>query len=521
MNIGYHLLIHNIVCIFALISTLGLGTLVLIKDHKRTIYVVFALLNFSVGFFYLSHLLGVNATTAEEAYEFFKYNWLNTAMVIFTAHLLFETIGESKKHKFGIWMTYITGFGLIGYYILFPDALLKMPVPKMYMPFYYVPGDFYTVMRIYVLAIPTYSCYYFFKAFIKSKGGEHVRMKYIAAALLFGYGIGTTSILPIYDVYFDPIISMLFGFYTLFLAYGIIEFETFNIKVVGKRAIVYGCFVATTSVLIVLINTINSIIIENYKGFPLWVLPLLSSFIAVGIGTFIWSRVKEVDVAKYEFITIVTHKFRTPLTSIKWSAEILESQNSTEVDKQEAVRAIKHSEVVLSELIETLVKAYRTDNEPYAYVNQKCDFKQIIDEVLAERRDLISEKMAKISFVSEPNLPPIFLDKDRISFVIQTIIDNAINYSPKGKIITIEVNREKNSIVSKIKDEGIGISKEELPHIFSKFYRGNAAKRADTEGLGIGLSLAHQIVERHGGELSVRSDGIGQGTEFTLRLPIT
>jgi signal transduction histidine kinase len=120
----------------------------------------------------------------------------------------------------------------------------------------------------------------------------------------------------------------------------------------------------------------------------------------------------------------------------------------------------------------------------------------------------------------------IFMDIGRIQFVIQTLLDNAIAYTPTGGAIKVELKEEsdKNGVVKNIlllvHDSGIGFTQEELGRLFKKFWRSAGALKVDTEGMGIGLFLAKRIVEHHNGSLSAESEGLGKGTNFIMRLPI-
>ena len=110
-------------------------------------------------------------------------------------------------------------------------------------------------------------------------------------------------------------------------------------------------------------------------------------------------------------------------------------------------------------------------------------------------------------------------DTDRIRFVVQVFIENAIHYTPNNGLITISVYREGKTIVCSVKDTGIGISQENMPLLFSKFYRGDKARMVDTEGVGIGLYAVKEIIFRHHGKTWAESSGLNQGSTFYFSLP--
>ena len=106
-----------------------------------------------------------------------------------------------------------------------------------------------------------------------------------------------------------------------------------------------------------------------------------------------------------------------------------------------------------------------------------------------------------------------------MQFAIQILIENSFAYTPEKGSIYIKIFKEDSHVTMSIKDSGMGISKEDLPRMFTKFFRSHDAKTVDTEGMGIGLFMAKEIIERHGGNVSVKSEGLGKGSEFSIHLP--
>jgi two-component system phosphate regulon sensor histidine kinase PhoR len=234
------------------------------------------------------------------------------------------------------------------------------------------------------------------------------------------------------------------------------------------------------------------------------------------MSVFVWRKLRESDLLKYEFITTVTHKFRTPLTHIKWASENLFTTHPT-AEQDEQLQYIKTANTKLVELTNLLVGVSEAERSEFDYRMEKCDIAVAVEEVIVSIDEQIKSVQAKVEKDLEKGVYAS-CDVMRIKFIIQTFIENAIHYMPKGGNVHVSVKNENGTIVCRVKDEGIGIAKEEVPMLFTKFYRGDEARRVDTEGMGIGLFIAKQIINHHHGKIWVESEGLGRGSTFGFSL---
>lgn len=237
------------------------------------------------------------------------------------------------------------------------------------------------------------------------------------------------------------------------------------------------------------------------------------------MGILIWRRELASEVLKYEFVNIVTHKFRTPLTYITWSIENLRKNQSPD-EKAESIRQIENATSRLLEITDILIDISKID-EGYSYVFKAESMREIVENIMKLYADRIREKGIQFNINMDYNLPLISVDAKRMELVIKILLENAFKYTPKGGFISINVSLYKNSLKFSIKDTGIGISSKDVGHMFTKFYRSKEATGADTEGLGMGLFIAKNIIERHGGRIYVSSEGVNKGSEFTFLIPLS
>lgn len=234
----------------------------------------------------------------------------------------------------------------------------------------------------------------------------------------------------------------------------------------------------------------------------------------------VWKRTSENEVLKYEFVTIVAHKFRTPLTHIKWSTDEL-AKNEVDKYKRETLQDIQKSNEKLIKLTNTLVEITDSENEASStYVLQRTELCAFVKAVGEEMRHEFHEK--NVFFTIQCPAEPIHakIDSQRMEFVLQTILENARNYTPTGKNVTVALGQEGHKALIAVTDDGIGIDKKDIGLISTKFFRTENAKSADTEGFGVGLYLAQAIARRHKGSIEVFSEGVGRGSTFTIVLPL-
>lgn len=235
---------------------------------------------------------------------------------------------------------------------------------------------------------------------------------------------------------------------------------------------------------------------------------------------FIIRKLNENETLKYEFITIIAHKFRTPLTQVKWSVDELIGGEQDSYRKQ-SLKDIQQSNEKLIKLTGALIELTDSDNNASSsYTFETVSLGDFIRTVSESFKDAFHEKNIFFSVQCQSEEIKVNIDKQRMEFVFQTLLENAITYTTPGKNVTVIVQQIGGKAVVSVTDGGIGISEKDLSSVFSKFYRTENAKNTDTEGFGVGLYLSKAIVRRHKGKITVDSAGINFGSTFTVTLKI-
>jgi signal transduction histidine kinase len=513
-----HLLVHNIVSIVSALATIGVALFLFLKKERSVASNAFAGTFLAGAVFTISHIIGVNAGDPYFSQTAFLFNCSVFFVAAFNTHAILAITNKDRELRWVLIAMYSAAVVFSILYFIFPNLFFVLSVKKMYFPYYYEPGplNFLRIVYIFLIFLPfaLYELGLAYRKAISSK--EKNQFKYLIFTIAFGYMVAFIPNLLIFDIQVDPLWGMGFGvFAAVPLMYGAIKYELFDVRVIAKQSVLYASSIAIVGGLITFINYASEWIHSINSSFPNWIVPIVSSLLVVTTTVIVWRRLRENDVLKYEFITTVTHKFRTPLTHIKWASENLGKDEISKEDSKQQLSYIANANTKLVELTNLLVNASETENTVFDYNLKKADLALVIDEVLVYVNDQAKAK----NIIIEKNIPSrtyALIDSARIHFVIQTLIENAIQYSQGPGTIELSLAKESSNVIFRVHDKGIGISPEEINLLFAKFYRGKQARLADTEGLGIGLFISREIITKHNGKIWVESDGAGKGSTFAF-----
>ena len=222
-----------------------------------------------------------------------------------------------------------------------------------------------------------------------------------------------------------------------------------------------------------------------------------------------------------EFVSSVSHEFRTPLAVIYSAGENLADGVTKEYSQVSRYgNLIKGEGKKLSKMVEQILDFAGANSGKKKYDLREVKISEIIENALAECQPLIAEKSFKVETEIAENLPEIMADKNALMQAVQNLIANSIKYSNGEKFLKISATNGGNKVKIIIEDRGIGIARSDLKHIFEPFFRAKAVVDEQIHGNGLGLSLVKQTVEAHGGKIAVESQ-IGKGSRFTIEIPST
>lgn len=229
----------------------------------------------------------------------------------------------------------------------------------------------------------------------------------------------------------------------------------------------------------------------------------------------------EANQLKSEFISVVSHQLRSPLSNLKWALEVLGSKRFGNLeDKQlEYLRIIQENSRRMHELVSDLLMVSRINQGTLNFERKDFSLVDLVNEVIMEFKPLAEASNVKIELEAPNSLSKAFADPARIKVVVENLLDNAIRYIDGGGMVKILVSSTGNSLLFNIEDEGLGIPKEDQKYIFQKFFRSQNVSRYQTQGSGLGLNIAKSIIEKSGGKIWFRSEK-DKGSTFYFTLPI-
>ena len=224
---------------------------------------------------------------------------------------------------------------------------------------------------------------------------------------------------------------------------------------------------------------------------------------------------------KSEFIATVSHEFRTPVTSISMSVDILNQEilgPLTERQK-ELVTSAKEDCHRLTKLARELLQLAKIESGSIQLREEELQFKEVVDATLRPLQIQFQEKNVQLVADVPDGLPPLHADEQQITWVITNLVTNALKYTPAGGSVTVRGRRDGGGIRLEVQDTGLGIPAEYLSRIFEKFVQVKQTPDATPGSVGLGLAIARQIVQMYGGRIWAESEP-GKGSTFAFVLPV-
>jgi PAS domain S-box-containing protein len=260
---------------------------------------------------------------------------------------------------------------------------------------------------------------------------------------------------------------------------------------------------------------INSSLLLNHKGNRIGIIIVFRNMLALKE----LERLRQLDELKSEFVSNVSHELRSPLSVIKSYVEtMLDQADPGDYQTQREFLTVVNNETDrLTDLVNDLLDISRIESGRFEMELSPVSLSDIIQAVV---RDLETKSSKHQIIVDIPSpLPDLSADEDKLVQVFLNLVDNAIKFSPDGGEIVIKAGAKRKMIKCDISDQGIGIAEKDISRIFEKFYRVDNSDKYEISGTGLGLPIVKNIIESHGGKISVKSE-LGKGSTFSIFLPL-
>ncbi len=530
--------VFNLLPLFSAVFVFVLGITVFLKSKRKRINVLFSIFAFIIGIWLVGSFMLIISKTAQEA---FFWDKLNYAVVIFIPsvvyHFAVEFAGE-KKNKIKL---IVLGYLLSTIFLIF-NLITNLFIDGVYEYSWGFHAKAQIVHHFFIIFFAFYLAMMFFeigKVYRRSDGIEKERAKFELLALAI-LTTGSIGFLPAYGISVMPFSYLSGLFFAIIAGYAITRYRLLEIRIF------------TIHILIITLNLLTFVYIfvsgsfrEMFARAIFFVGVLfISLLLKRGFDKELQQKMKlknlikeleqtnkkliELDKAKNEFISIAAHQLRTPPTVIKGYItmaleEIDNGKNKSIENVEEFLERALRSNERLIELVEDILDISRIESGKIQYhFEDDQDCEEILDNLFKSFEVRADEKGLKLEFkkITSP-LPKIRMDGKRIREVVSNLIDNAIKYTPKGKVVlTQKLSKDGKKIRIEVSDTGVGIAKKDMPGLFKKFARGTDTERLGADGTGLGIYVGKRIVEAHHGKIWAESEGVNKGSKFIVELPV-
>lgn len=424
------------------------------------------------------------------------------------------------------------------YFVIFTNLIITNAKVNLYGENFIYWGKLYI---FYVLYILVYFNFAFYRLYIKFKSSSDKTERPQIVFVLIGYGSSgiisfiSNLILPSFHIF---TLNWVGQISTILMAlsamYAIIKHRLFSIRIIATELLIFLLWIILL-VRLLLGQTLTDHIV-NSTSFILTI--IAGVFLIRSVIKEISQREKieilasdletsnkhlvDLNKQKSEFVSFATHQLRAPLTAMKGYASLLleGDMGKLEPESRVGISRIFEASKTLASIVEDYLNLTRIELGSMKYAFDAVDLRLLIENVLAELKPSIDEKTeVKFTYDYERigSTYRITADKEKLKQVISNIIDNALKYTPSGKVsVYLGFDRSKHRFILTVEDTGIGISKDILPRLFMKFSRADNANMTNIKGTGLGLYVAREIMNAHGGTIDAKSEGEGKGSKFIL-----
>lgn len=566
-----------VVCIILMVVL----TFVVFKHGKQNISnKIFGFFIISALAWIFTNLIA-NLSCSNQGIDLLLWTKLSLVGPVFLPILLNLFAGSFPENKIALSKVYIFILGAItlGILLLIPTDLNVKSVQVMNYKtceFSFSPGPLYTFFTLYLLFGIFTTAYILIKKYLKGQIIEKLQIKYVLIGLISSVLVGVliSAILPMFGysqlINIGPAASL---FFIGFTAYAIIKHQLLDIRLIVAETVTYLVIIVLTIEIFFSRTFVEGLfrflflLIMGYGGYVLirsmkreiqFRMELQEMAEQLSHAN---SHLKELDRMKTEFVSLASHELLTPVSAIEGYLSMLLDEKLAKVDDPKAVHymdRVYRSAKRLARLVTDMLNVSRIEEGRLLVEKKEVSLAGLITQTIDELKFKAEDAKQKIAFEAQ-NHWETFADPDKLKEILVNLIGNSIKYSKGPGTITVSVETAPTSevgarwqkveeeikagplddqeaiksatderlrrlvgekqILIHIKDEGIGIPREELPRLFKKFHRVGDYSRAESQGTGLGLYISRALVELHHGRIWADSEGHSKGSIFTFSLP--
>ncbi len=536
MSVYFDFNLINILIALTIFINAILGALIFLKgkeDKNNQGYLIVILAILLWSFSMISYR---SASNVEDSVTWAK---LLYAMATFAASgfLYFSFVFPNEKINFGIGKKIIIAIAniLLFFLSLTNSFIVKDVVIAEQGEKIIKWGTLYPLYTIYISGVFLWGFINLYRKYKLSEGIEKTQIGYVFWGYFIASNLAMTSnlLLPSFGYFTFNWIGQIFTTIMVgFTTYAILKHHLLNIKVI------------TTEIFVILVS-ITLLVKTFFSVTPNEIIFNISIFL--GVASFgillIKSVLKEVnqreklevltkqlesanvelkrlDAAKSEFVSIVSHQLRTPLTAVKGYISMVKEGTYGKITaiQQDVLEKVFQSGERLIAFINDLLNLNRIEDGRITYAFAAVDLAQMADEVVFDLKAIAELKKLKLTWIKPHGLPMAWADADKVRQVVINFIDNAIKYTKQGSVAA-SLKQDGGFLIFEVKDTGVGMGPEEKARLFKKFERGEGGRLLYTGGTGLGLYVAKLMTDAHRGFISGESEGKSKGSTFSIKVP--
>jgi signal transduction histidine kinase len=534
------------------------GLFAYIKNPKELTAKLFGLLSLAFAVWSFAWFFLLSADNEVDAIFWAKLLTFGATFIpIFYFHWVLSLVELDKRRSFLLSIGY--GVTIIFALASFTDSYVAGVSPVLFFKFWPVAGPIYTIFIILgYLGLTLYAVKELVRGYFRFSGEKKHQIGFLIAGSLLAILGGATNFPLMYGIS----VMQPFGLFAVMLSPFVFSYAAVRYKLMNVRVVATQFFLGALNLVFIINFLLSETTRDRFFNILLLVVVFYFTVLVMrGVEREIEQRknieklakdlelandrLKELDQLKSEFVSLATHQIRGPLTAIKGYVSLMLEGDYGEVPQnlKEPISIVAQSSQSLSVIVEDYLNVSRIEQGKMNYDFTVFDLNVLAGEVVNEMKPNIEKKGLTISLEVSPEPANIQADIGKIKQVIGNLVDNAVKYTPavnvgdaqsagqspsptstagytpKGSIaVSLDLNKPDKKVTLKIKDTGVGVRPETIPHLFKKFSRAEDASKANILGTGLGLYVAHEMIKAHGGRVWVESEGEGKGATFFVEL---
>lgn len=538
------------------------GLAVFSKGKEKSINISFFFLSISSAVWSIGFLFLLNSTSYNTAYIWRLFMDFGSILLpAFWVHFVLIILDQNKINVKVLFLSYLVAIIIVSLNIMeifYPGIFIIKLEPKLIFDYYPTAGfGYYLLILYYLVSIPS-SLILLFKKIKKSHGVDVLQLKFIFIAALIGFLGGGMAFLPTFNLLILPISVIFFPIYPVIIAYAILKYHLFNIKLIlVEMSLLFlnlfllvnvflsqgGNVLILNAVIFVAVLTFSTLLLRGiYKDIrDRERIEGLVRDLAVAND-----RLRYMEQQKTEFVSIASHQLRTPLTAIKGYASMaLEGSFGQLTDKaREAMDTLYKVSEKIALLVDDLLTVSWLEQGRAALEFHTIDLAKLARDVLDKFEEEVVSSGHRFLFEHEERKKfLVSVDEQKMMQIVRHILENAIQYSPSPSMVRASLfhDEESNMVRLMVSDTGKGMTKDQIASLVNYLdpvrddpaksdtkniilteakVRGKGSEQTEIEQTpGIGLYIANEILHAHKGHLRVMSPGLDKGTTFTIELP--